>query len=274
MIRSIHQPLAISALCAATALLAPLSAEAQAADRWEFTATLYGWFPDLSGSTTFPPGSGGSSIHVDVGTILDNLDFTFMGSLEARRGRWGLFTDVVYMDVSAGKSRTHSLAIGGVALPADVTVEVNLGLQGTIWSLGGSYRAVSTPTYALDLVGGARMLDIDQKLQWTLGGNVGSVALPDRTGKRQASQQNWDAFVGVKGRYAFGEGRKWFVPYYLDIGTGESDLTWQAMGGLGYSFGWGDVVGAWRYIGYEFKSGNALQDMNYSGPGIAAVFRW
>jgi len=34
---------------------------------------------------------------------------------------------------------------------------------------------------------------------------------------------------------AFGESRKWFVPYYLDVGTGESDLTWQAMGGIGYS---------------------------------------
>ena len=73
---------------------------------------------------------------------------------------------------------------------------------------------------------------------------------------------------------AFGESRKWFVPYYVDIGTGESNLTWQAMGGIGYSFGWGDVVAAWRYIDYDMKSGKKIESMTFNGPAIAAVFHW
>jgi hypothetical protein len=41
--------------------------------------------------------------------------------------------------------------------------------------------------------------------------------------------------VGVKGRYTFGDDGKWFVPFYLDVGTGQSQLTWQISSGLGYS---------------------------------------
>jgi hypothetical protein len=85
---------------------------------------------------------------------------------------------------------------------------------------------------------------------------------------------NWDAIVGLKGRFAFGESRKWFVPYYADIGAGDSKFTWQAMGGVGYSFGWGDVVAAWRYTDYDMKSGKKIESLNLNGPAIAAVFRW
>ncbi len=41
--------------------------------------------------------------------------------------------------------------------------------------------------------------------------------------------------------YIFGAGHAWSVPYYLDVGTGDSDLTWQGLLGLAYSFGWGDL---------------------------------
>jgi len=256
------------------ALLAPATAGAQAPDSWEFTGSVYAYLPTISGSTIFPPSNGSSQVSVDIDTILDNLNFTFMGSLEARKGQWGLFADVVYMDVNAGKVGSRSIGIGSIGLPADVSADVVFDLKGWVWALGGSYRTVSTPDYTLDLIGGARLLDIEQTLDWTLGGNVGSVPLPDRAGSRGARLQNWDAIVGVKGRYAFGEGRKWFVPYYLDVGTGESHLTWQAMGGLGYSFGWGDVVGVWRYLDYEMKSDKPIKDMNFNGPMISAVFRW
>ena len=46
------------------------------------------------------------------------------------------------------------------------------------------------------------------------------------------------------------------------------------MGGIGYSFQWGDVVGAWRYIDYEMKSGKQVESLTFNGPSISAVFRW
>lgn len=80
--------------------------------------------------------------------------------------------------------------------------------------------------------------------------------------------------VGVKGRHALGEGRKWFVPYDLDLGTGESQRTVQAMGAVGYAFGWGDVVGAWRHLDCQMKSGNPVKDLTFNGPLISAAFHW
>ena len=67
--------------------------------------------------------------------------------------------------------------------------------------------------------------------------------MPGRSGTKKVSESVWDGIVGVKGRYAFGDDRKWFVPFYLDVGTGQTKLTWQAAAGVGYAFHWGDVVG-------------------------------
>ena len=117
------------------------------------------------------------------------------------------------------------------------------------------------------------MLDVQQHLSWNFSGNIGSIALQDRSGARESDARNWDAIIGVRGRAALGASR-WFVPFYADMGTGDSDFTWQAMTGVGYAFGWGDVVGAWRHVDYKMKSGQPLQSINFDGPSIAAVFRW
>ena len=112
---------------------------------------------------------------------------------------------------------------------------------------------------------------------WTyyeLTGSVGPIPIEDREGSVEVDETNWDAIVGVKGRAYLGSDRRWFVPYYFDIGAGESKLTYQAMGGVGYSFGRWDLFAAWRYLDYEFKSGSKVEELNFSGPGVAVQFRW
>jgi len=246
----------------------------QSADRWEFGGSFNIFLPTMKAQTVFPPSGGGSAASIDAGKILDNLDFTFMGSLEARKGVWGAFTDVIYLDLSASKGGSRDLQLGGAGLPVGAFANVNLGLTGWSWTVAGTYRLAATPKYHVDLVGGARMLDIETNLDWPLGGNVGSVALADRAGSRTVGLTIWDVIVGAKGRLALGAQGKWFMPYYLDVGTGESKWTVQAMTGVGYAFSWGDVVGSWRYLGYEMKSGSAVQDLSFSGPMVSAVVRW
>jgi hypothetical protein len=257
----------------AAAVLCP-TASAQPADVWKFQASIYAYLPTIGGSTTFPPASGGSSASVDVDTILDNLKMTFMGALDAKRGQFGVFTDVIYLDIGDRRSGSRDLTLGGVTLPAGVDASVEFDLKGWAWTLGGTFEAIRTPDAYLDIIGGVRMLDIEQTLDWTLNGNVGSIATANRAGSRAVGLQNWDLVVGVKGRVAFGQGRKWYVPYYLDAGFGDSDATWQAMTGLGYSFGWGDLYASWRYLDYDMKSGKAISSLDFNGPAIGAVFRW
>lgn len=259
----------------AAALLAAAvpGAAAETPGTWDFTAAIYLYLPTISGKSTFPPSGAGNSVSVDAQTILENLKMTFMGSLEMTNGTWGAYTDLVYVDVGDTKSATRDFSIGRAGLPAGVTANLDYDLKGWVWTLAGTYRMVSTGKYKADLLAGARVLDLRQKVRWNLAGNVGRLAPADRGGTRELDDQNWDVIVGVKGRAAFGDG-KWFVPYYADLGTGQSKFTWQAMAGIGYSFGWGDVVAAWRYIDYEMKSGKAVEDINFNGPGLAAVFRW
>ncbi|HEY6512282.1 MAG TPA: hypothetical protein VI032_09900 [Burkholderiaceae bacterium] len=264
---------AAALLCGAALSLAPLAARAQASDDWKFQGSVYLYLPSIGGTTTFPPGGGGSSVGIDGSKLLEDFKFALMGSLEANKGAWGVFGDAIYLDFGDTRSGTRDIAIGGL-LPVGASANTEYDLRGWLVTLAGSWRAVSSPAYRLDVLGGTRMLNITTSLTWQLSGNIGSIALADRAGSREARQQNWDAIVGAKGRASFGEGGRWFVPYYVDIGAGESKFTWQATTGLGYTFPWGDVVGAWRYIDYRFKSSSTIESLTFNGPGIAAVFRW
>ena len=81
-----------------------------------------------------------------------------------------------------------------------------------------------------------------------------------------------DAIVGLKGRATFGAERSWYIPYHIDMGAGDSDFTWQAMTGLGYSFGSIDVAGVWRYLDYDL--GAPLESISFNGPALAVTFRF
>ena len=69
------------------------------------------------------------------------------------------------------------------------------------------------------------------------------------------------------------EGR-WFVPYYVDVGWGDDSRSWQAYAGVGYRFGWGDVIAAYRHLQYDQSGGALVQDLKLGGPLIGASFRW
>jgi hypothetical protein len=261
---------------AAAALLAclPLHASAQGTEGpWQWQAAVYGWVPTIGGSTRFPENNGGSSVDVSMRDVLDALKMTFMGNLSVTNGRWGLWTDLVYADFGHTKQNFREINIGGQPLPGGVTADTVLDLKTWIWTTAGTYRFAATPEYTADVLAGARMLDMKQTLSWSLNGNIGSLPV-SRTGTSQQDLNNWDAIVGVKGIASFGPAREWFVPYYLDIGTGESKLTWQANLGIGYKFGWGSLVASWRYLDYEMKSDQAIQSLTMNGPLVGAVFQF
>ena len=271
--------LVVAAMGAAISMMPSLASaqsvavSATRADEWQFGAFVYGYYPQIGSKVTFPNGQS-SDITVDANDLVDNLKFAMLGSFEARKGDWGMFTDILYMDIGAFKSRFHNMTIGDVALPADVSASANFDLKATVWTLAATYRIVSAQDAALDVFAGARLLDVKEELNWTLNGNIGQIPLPGRAGTQSAKNHFTDGIVGVKGRLAFGPDLKWFVPYYGDIGTGDSDLTWQAMGGLGYAFSWGEVIGGWRYLDYQFKSDSSADNLDLSGPMLGVAFRW
>ena len=264
---------------AATALLFALvsattvCAEAQTRpDETRFRATIYGYFPGLSGTTEFPSGAGGPSITVNAKDLLEDLKMAFMGTLEMRSGKWGGLVDWVYADVGSQKAGTREFSIHGQQLPVGLTANLSLDVKTNILTLAGTYSFIESPSYSTGLVFGARMLDMDNTLDWSFVG-TGPAGIA-RTGRSEVSATNWDAIIGARGRAHFGSTLAWFVPYYVDIGTGNSKVTWQAMTGLGYSFGWGDAIVVWRYLDYEFDSGEPTQSLTFNGVAVGLSFRF
>ncbi len=271
---------AATILCAAAGVFAPMQAAAQAAQsnwesgKWQFAATLYGWVPTIDGKVNYAGDSRTSDIHVSERDVLSHLKMTFQGTLDAHNGGWGIFNDLVYVDLGGSKSQTRDFSVGGIGIPASAQADLSLDLKGLIWTVAGEYRVVSDPPWTVDLLAGARLLQIKPTLGYSITGDLGPIALPGRDGSKQVDESLWDGIVGVKGRYAFGDDRKWFVPFIFDVGTGQTKLTWQGAGGVGYAFHWGEVVAMYRYMDWNAKSGEPIEDMNFGGPLIGVTFRW
>jgi len=264
-----------AALCLGAAASMPLAAQAQAAaDTWQFRASVYGYFPTVEGSSRFPSGGSGPTIDVDASDILDALKFTFMGTFEARKGHWGVFTDLIYLDLGDSKTGSRDFAVGGAGIPAGVTANLGMDLKSWVWTVAGLYSLADTPHNSTDLLFGARMVDLTQTLDWSLSGSLGAIGLPGRAGRSELSGTNWDAIVGLKGVATLDAGRRWVLPYYVDVGTGQSKLTWQALAGVGYSFDWATMTVAWRHLEYDFDSDKNLKDIRFSGPFFGLTFRW
>ena len=60
------------------------------------------------------------------------------------------------------------------------------------------------------------MLNVKPTLDWSLSGNLASVPTAGRGGSLAIDTTNWDAIVGIKGRYMFGDPR-WSLPFYADL---------------------------------------------------------
>ncbi|HEY3179899.1 MAG TPA: hypothetical protein VGL25_13565 [Casimicrobiaceae bacterium] len=126
----------------------------------------------------------------------------------------------------------------------------------------------------VDAFAGARLLSVDSRLGWEFSTDFGPFVGPGRQGSADAKLNNWDGVAGVKGRLNFGANREWFVPYYVGVGTGDSDLTWQGIAGIGYAFKWGEIIAAWRYLKYDFKSSQKLENLTFNGPAVGVAFHW
>jgi hypothetical protein len=263
------------AAVAAVAALVPFHAHADSTSGgWQWDATAYLWLPSLGGETSFPADGGGSSIDVSADAILDSLNFAFMGALAGHRGPWGIATDLLYLDLGSSKNGTRDFGIGQVDLPASVDADLRLDMTGWLWTLAGTYTLVQREAVSVEVLAGARMLDLEQTLRWQLNGDISTLPLPGRSGSGGAEATQWDAIVGMKGRASFGADGNWFVPYYLDVGTGDSDLTWQGMVGLGYRFDSVDAAAVWRYLDYDIGDDTPIASIDFNGPALGVTFRF
>ena len=238
------------------------TADVQMADNeWEYRASVYFFAPSIKGST-----AAGSDIDVGFDTLLDNLNMTFMGAFEVRKSKWSALADVLYLNVGANDGARVPVT-GPLGRTRGLKADASLKVRGWILSFLGGYNLRDDEKLFLDLIAGVRYLEMKNEFELGLQsrrfGNATEIA---------AGAVIWDGVAGVRGRAKL-DGN-WYLPFHLDIGTGDSDLTWQAAGGVGYGFDWGDVSLTYRYMEWDFGSSSEIEDISFSGPQLTAAFRF
>ncbi len=239
----------------ASLLVAPAPARAAdppAPDAWKFGGEIYMWGASIGADTVT-----GGNVHVGFDKLLDHLDMGFMGALGARKGNWTIAVDAIYMDISGDSSRT-------VTLPdRSVSASANLVLKSWVVDPSLGYTVVENDAFRLEVLVGARYLYLKSTLSAQVDG-------PLETRFRQFSDTDnvWNGIGGIRGRVNFCP--RFFVPYYADVGAGASKLTWQAFGGLGYGFGWIDLMVGYRHLAWDLKDNPLFDQMSFGGPILGA----
>lgn len=253
---------------------------------WSFRLTPYIWLPTIDGSLKhgIPPGAGGSpEISVGPTDWLDLLNAGLLVSGSATKGRFSLYSDVVYLSLTAKNdgrvlSVDDTVTVPGTRIPIPISANLNLNtradLDGLSWTIAGGYEVASTETSSMSVFVGARYFGVDTTSSWDLTADISipgtGVILPAQ-GQIGTDVDLWDALIGVQGSFDLGDG-DWSTLYYLDVGTGDSDLTWNAMAGLSYAFSWGELLLAYRHLEYDQSENKLLQDFSFSGPGLGVRF--
>lgn len=229
-------------------------------DNWDFAAAIYGWLPSINGDLVFPTGTG-ETLTMDAGEILDNLKMTAQVGLQARKNKWSLLADVIYMDLGNEQSATTDL-------PGDntLTTTFDLGMKSWIVDLDAAYTIAKSKRNETQFLFGVRYLWIES----SLGISPDSDYLPGQN--LEATADVWDAVIGLRGFLALSE--KWTVPYRLDIGAGGSDFTWQGMAGIDYGWSWGGALLMYRYLYYDLGDDGIMQKMDMPGPLLGFRFKF
>jgi len=231
---------------------------------WHSALALYGWLPGVSADLRYQLPSGNADSRTN-NNIFSYLSGAFMIQDAMRHGDWGLWGDFAWVKFSNEKGRFRN--ISGESVGGDISLDTRWGLKGGILTLAALYNMSHTPGSFNDFLFGVRYLWIKGNLDWNfniVGNNGFNIA---NSGSASRNEGLFDAVVGLRGRWAFTDDLRWYVPYYLDVGAGSSNWTAQGVIGIGYSFDWGDLGLDFRDVTYKQSGGNDfLRRLSLAGP--------
>ena len=235
------------------ALAQEVSPIPKASNEWRFEVTPYLWAPGIKGTLGLDSGLA-KSADFTTSNVLGALKSGGMISAEVHKGSWGLMGDVV----SATLQKTGAIPVQGGALGDKVT------LQQTILTGAATYTVANTKDAYLDALLGVRAI------------NATATLSVNGFGTASKTTSTVDPIVGAKGRYRIADSA-WYVPFYGDIGSGggTTNLTWQAMAGVGKTFG--SLVDAsltYRALYYDMRDAGVLQKTTMLGPQVAVTFKF
>ncbi len=226
--------------------------------QWSFTLTPYAWMSSIQG--TIGAGDRSADVDIPVTEVLEHLDMSMMVTAELRYKRWSFTGDLIY-------ARLHDDIAPPAGILYSTTHEV---LKETIGTFELGYRVVDSKTTFLEVFAGARVYDFYAQIVLRP-----SLVNPN-PGVNASGTQTWvDPIFGLRSRHYVS--RAVFLDFYGDIGGfgAGSELSWQVLGGVGIQAShWCDVELGYRALGFEYKPGNANQDLITHGPIIGAIIHF
>ena len=225
-----------------------------AQDSWVVGVTFYGWATSLDGRMRTVPPLRAVNVYADFPDILKNLKGVFMGSLDARYGRFVIFTDLIWSKIAPGKN------FAAAGYPGTVTIDSSMGFG----LLTGGYRFFDTPTAKIDVLAGVRGIAMSNTLNLHLGPLTAAYGKSDE----------WaDAVIGARFRYELSD--KMFAHAVGFVGAGGSKYEWDLYGGLGYRFdqNWSGEFG-YRALKVDYVNGDFLYDAIMYGPLVAVHYQF
>ncbi len=228
---------------------------------WTYEIAPYGWFPGIKGDAAL---FGSPPLEVDVifEQLFNGIDWWdipgfFMVKGEVRNGRFGLFADVIHLNLEELNTSTPG--------PFFSTARLDLGM--TIATALGFYRIAEEGESHLDVLLGARLWSVDVDVALGTGLLEGVEASDDNI---------WvDPVVGVKGQYGFNN-KIFFKGWAMIGGFGvSSDFMWDVFGGLGYQVNdLFSVSAGWRRFDVDYAHNTFLFDVKIDGPIIEGSFKF
>ena len=245
-----------SALSAAACLC--IAATPAKAEPWRSSVELYGPVPLRLDTTTTVITQNNRSVTTEavlnLGQVLDNLQWitAVRGSVE--KGRWGVLTDLSYTKLGQedGATTPNGLLTGR----ASVNVSQGIYDLAVRYRFGEPEAAVGTPgQFSLIPYAGIRVIDaqMDVAAQVDLG-NILSVQRQGNFGRTWAQP-----LLGTQASLFLSPRLRAFAR--ADIGGfglgGAKDLSGNAQIGLGYAVGNStDLNISWRYFGVDYNNGD------------------
>lgn len=261
-------------------------------DAWRFNLAPYVWLPTVNANLQFETrgrpvvGGGGEpggrlvTISNEIGPndYLSDLNMALMLAGTAQKGPWSVNADLMYLSLSSEGSTVRSVERLPERIPIGLqsSVGTETDLKAGVLTVLGGYEVFDTGRGMGSVLLGARYLQLDADLDWNLQIDVtGTDFVVDRRGQASRDTDLLDALVGFKGRVWLGDSRRWYLPYYVDVGAGSSKITWQAMAGVAYAFERSELLFVYRHLEYEKDDDDdLLQDISLGGPAIGWSFRF
>jgi len=232
----------------------PVVAEEVVIDEWKFQfAPMFLWGMHIDGDSTIGPVT--APLVLDFGDILDNLNMVATFHFEATKGDWTYFSELQYVELDPTQDITP-------------TASMDIDYKNYLFELGTAYTFSRSERSKWEGLLGLRYTQ--QKIQIT--------AQPVNQELINVSENWTDGFVGLRNTYTISD--NWLLLSRADIGTGGSDLVWNASMMADYRFNdWGSVFFGYKAMGYDYNNDETglnayAYDATQYGPLLGLNIHW